>query len=118
MLTRRGWTAVAAGVCMWLVARLVGSPDLHAVAAGVAALPVLSLLFVRWTHTRVEVHRSLSAVRASPGSRITVTLALGNRGRVATSFLLLEDTVPPGLGKPARLVVAGIPPRNDQRLTY
>jgi uncharacterized protein (DUF58 family) len=118
MPTRRGWTAVAAGLAMWVAARLVASPDLHAIAAGVVALPLLGVLYVRWTHSRMEVHRSLSAVRAAPGARVTVTLTIGNRGRAATSFLLLEDAVPPGLGKPARLVAAGIPPRNDQRLSY
>ena len=118
MLTRRGWTAVVAGIAMWVGARVVGSPDLHAIAAGLIVLPLLAVLFVRWTHSRLEIHRSLSAVRAAPGARIVVTLTIGNRGRSATSFLLLEDAVPAGLGRRARLVVAGIPPGNDQKITY
>lgn len=118
MPTRRGWTAFAAGLLMWVVARLIGSPELHMVAAGVAALPWLATLLVRWTPIGLDVRRHLSAARTTLGSRVDVHLTIENRGRTATSFLLLEDAVPAGLGTPARLVAAGIPPRCDQTVHY
>ena len=35
-----------------------------------------------------------------------------------TSFLLVEDRQPPTLGRSARLVVSGLPPRGSQRVSY
>jgi uncharacterized protein (DUF58 family) len=116
--TKRGWAAFAAGVGLWIAARLLGSRDLHMVAAGVAVLPFLAILFVRWSHPRLDVHRQISAVRASPGSRVTMTLTLENRGRVTTSFLLLEDELPSALGRSARMVITGVPPRCTQNVAY
>jgi uncharacterized protein (DUF58 family) len=118
MPTRRGWCSFGAGIGLWLVALLVGSPDLHAVAAGLIALPFLAVVFVRWSRVAVDVHRSLSQARVYPGSKVVVSLRIENRGRATIPFLLLQDAVPPSLGRPARLVVTGIPPRNSQKTTY
>jgi uncharacterized protein (DUF58 family) len=118
MPTRRGWCSFGAGIGLWLVALLVGSPDLHAVAAGLIALPLLAVVFVRWSRVAVDVHRSLSQARVFPGSKVVVSLRIENRGRATIPFLLLQDAVPPSLGRPARLVVTGIPPRNSQNTTY
>jgi uncharacterized protein (DUF58 family) len=118
MPTRRGWAALLAGLGLWLVSRLIGSPDLHMIAVGVAALPLFAAVFVRWSRVRLEVHRHLSTVRAFPGARVTVTFDVENQARLTTPFLLLEDMLPSSFGKPARLVVTGIPPRNDQTVSY
>lgn len=118
MPTRRGWTALAAGMCMWVVARLIGLPDLYMVAVGVVALPLLALAFVRVSNPRIEVHRNLSTARATLGARITISIRITNHGRATTSFLLLEDARSAPLGRPARAVVSGIPPRCDQTVTY
>ena len=45
-------------------------------------------------------------------------LDVENRSAAPTSFLLLEDRQPPTLGRSARLVVSGIPPRGSQRVSY
>jgi uncharacterized protein (DUF58 family) len=118
MPTRRGWSALGAGVALWVVALFVGSPDLHAVAAGLITLPLLAMIFVRWSRVAVDVHRSLSQTRVFPGTKVTVTLRVENRGRATVPFLLLQDAVPASLGRPARLVVTGIPPQNGQSLSY
>jgi uncharacterized protein (DUF58 family) len=118
MPTRRGWIAFAAGLVTWVVARLVASRDLHMLAVGLVVLPWLATLLIRWTPTRLEVRRHLSTARASLGSRVDVHLTIENSARTTTSFLLIEDGVPAGLGRPARLVAAGIPPRNHQTLRY
>src|SRR2546425_239613 len=117
MPTRRGWAAFAAGFALWIGARFIGSPDLHMVATGLVVLPFLAALFVHWSHVRVGVHRHLSTVRAFPGTRVVVTLTIENQSRITAPFLLLEDGVPPSLGKPARLVVTGIPPRNSETVS-
>jgi len=118
MPTRRGWMTFTAGLVTWWVALLVGSSDLHMLAAGVTALPWLATLLVRFSPSHLEVHRHLSAFRVTPGTRIDVSLTVENIGRLTTSFLLLEDAVPNGLGTTARLVVAGIPPRCQQTARY
>jgi uncharacterized protein (DUF58 family) len=118
MPTRRGWAAFGSGLLMWLAARYTGSRDLHMIAAGVLALPFLAALFVQWNRVRLDVHRSLSAVRVFPGTRLTVTLTVQNQGPGAAPFLLMEDALPNDLGKPARLVVTGIPARDRQAVSY
>jgi len=118
MPTRRGWTAFAAGLVTWIVARIVASRDLHMLAAALVVLPWLATLLVRWTPTRLEIRRHLSTARASLGARVDVHLSIENAAHTTTAFLLLEDAVPAGLGRPARLVAGGIPPRNHQTLPY
>ena len=118
MPTRRGWAAFAAGFFLWVAARFLGSPDLHMVAVGIIATPFLATLFVQWNRVRLDLHRHISSVRVFPGTRITVTLKVANRGPTTAPFLLMEDALPTTLGKPARLVVTGIPSRNDQTVSY
>jgi uncharacterized protein (DUF58 family) len=118
MPTRRGWAALAAGVAFWIAARFMGSDDLHMVAVGVIALPLLAALFVQWNRVRLTVHRHLSAVRVFPGTRVTVSLKVENHGAATVPFLLMEDALPPNLGRSARLVVTGVPPGGSQTVTY
>jgi uncharacterized protein (DUF58 family) len=118
MPTRRGWATLGTGLAMWVAARLIGSRDLHMIAAAITILPLLAIAFVRWSHPRLVVRRELSTSRAYPGARVTVTIAVENHGHTTTSYLLLEDAIPVGLGSPARLVVTAIPPRNDHKVSY
>src|SRR5438105_2047418 len=67
MPTRRGWAAFGAGISLWIVARFIGSPDLHMVAAGIAAMPFLAAAFVHWSNVRLEVHRNLAMHGAGTG---------------------------------------------------
>ncbi|MFI5053781.1 MAG: DUF58 domain-containing protein, partial [Acidimicrobiia bacterium] len=118
MPSGRGVAAVLAGLAMWLVARIIGSPGLEVIGVGIASLPLIAALFVRFGHQRIAVRRRLSDVRVTPGTRVTVQLEIENRSTAATSFLLLEDRVPPPLGRPARLVVSAIPGRQSQQVAY
>jgi uncharacterized protein (DUF58 family) len=118
MPTRRGWSAFAAGVGFWIAARFIGSDDLHMVAVGLTVLPFLAAVFVQWNRVRLDIHRHLSAPRVHAGARINVAIDITNQGSLTTPFLLLEDAVSPALGKPARLVVTGVPPGSRQRVSY
>ena len=118
MPSGRGVAVLFAGLAMWLVARLIGSPGLEVIALGLATLPAIAAIFVRWGHQRISVHRHLSDIRVSPGTRVTVHIDIENRSAAATSFLLLEDRLPSVLGRPARLVVSGIPGHGTQEVTY
>ncbi len=118
MPSGRGVAVLFAGLAMWLVARLIGSPGLEVIALGLATLPAIAAIFVRWGHQRISVHRHLSDIRVSPGTRVTVHIDIENRSAASTSFLLLEDRLPSVLGRPARLVVSGIPGHGTQGVTY
>jgi uncharacterized protein (DUF58 family) len=116
--TRRGWAAFGAGIGLWVGARIAGSKDLHMVAVGILAMPFLAAAFVQWNKLRLEIRRHLSSVRVFPGTRVVVTLTVQNNGPGTAPFLLIEDSLPPSLGRPARLVITGIPARNNESVSY
>jgi uncharacterized protein (DUF58 family) len=114
----RGVVVFAAALGLWLVARISGSPTLHIIAVGLAILPIAAVAFTRWSRQRLRVRRRLSDQRIQPGGRVTIELEIENESPASTSFLLLEDAVPPGLGRPARLVLTGILARGLARASY
>ena len=118
MLTPRGISVAAAGVAMWLAARILGSPGLEIVGIGLALLPFIAGGYLRWSNQPVTVARHLSEARVAPGTRVTVRLDVSNPAPSTTSFLLLEDRLPPALGRPARLVVTGVGARGTPRVSY
>jgi uncharacterized protein (DUF58 family) len=118
MLTPRGISVAIAGVVMWLAARILGSPGLESIAIGLALLPFVAGLFLRWGSRTVTVARHLSEPRVAPGTRVTVRLDVTHHGASTSSFLLLEDRLPPALGRPARLVVTGVAPRGTHHVSY
>jgi uncharacterized protein (DUF58 family) len=118
MPSGRGVVVFAVALGLWFVARLAGSPTLHIFAVGLAVLPIAAVGFTRWSRQRLHVRRRLSDQRVQPGRRITVDLEIENESPASTSFLLLEDGVPAGLGRPARLVLTGIAGHGIARASY
>jgi uncharacterized protein (DUF58 family) len=118
MLTPRGITVAVAGIVMWVCARFLGSPGLEVVAIGLATLPFVAGLYLKWSNKTIAATRHLSESRVGPGTRVTVRLEIANPSPATTSFLLLEDRLPPALGRPARLVVTGVGGRGVQRVSY
>lgn len=118
MPSGRGLLVFATGIGVWIGARATGSATLHMIAVGLVVLPFAAALFARWSRLRLRVRRRLSDTRIRPGQRVTVDLEIENLAPAATSFLLLEDAVPPSLGRPARLVLVGIRARSRQRASY
>jgi uncharacterized protein (DUF58 family) len=118
MLTPRGVAVFVAGLGLWVTARVVGSPGMEVVGIGLGALPFLAALLASRGKRRIALRRRLSDVRVAPGARVTVAIDVENRSVSPTSFMLLEDKLPPSLGRPARLVVSGVPGRGTQRVTY
>lgn len=118
MFTGRGLAVVGGALLLWIGARLLGAQDLHVVAVGLIVLAPLAAALVRWRQHELTVTRRLSTRRAFPGSRVRVDLEMLNEGRSKTSVLLLEDRLPPSLGRAARAVLTGIPPRGKQTVSY
>jgi uncharacterized protein (DUF58 family) len=114
----RGVLVFAAAIGLWIVARIAGSATLHIVAVGLAVLPLAAIGYTRWSRQRLRVRRRLSDPRIQPGRRVTVELEIENESPAATSFLLLEDSIPAGLGRPARMVLTGIGARGAARASY
>ena len=107
MLTPRGITVAVAGIVMWVCARFLGSPGLEVVAIGLAALPFVAGLFLRASNKPIAATRHLSDSRVTPGTRVTVRLDIANPTPATTSFLLLEDRLPPALGQQLRELARG-----------
>jgi uncharacterized protein (DUF58 family) len=118
VFTTRGVAVFTAGLSLWVVSRVVGSPGIEVVGVGLASAPFFAILLGRWSRTRIMARRRLSDVRVAPGTRVSISVDVENRSVTPTSFLLLEDRLPSALGRPARLVVSGIPPRSTQRVSY
>jgi uncharacterized protein (DUF58 family) len=118
MPSGRGIIVFAAGIGLWIGARVAGSPTLHMVAVGLVVLPFAAAGLARWSRQRLRIRRRLSDARVQPGQRVTVELEIENQAATQTSFLLLEDQLPPALGRSARLVIAGLPPKGKQRASY
>jgi uncharacterized protein (DUF58 family) len=118
VFTGRGIAVIVAGVSLWLAARVIGSQDLHIVAVGLVVLSLLASGVVRFFRHNMEVGRRLSSSRAFPGTRVRVELEVRNTGRSRSGVLLLEDRLPSGLGRGARAVLGGIPPRGRQTVSY
>lgn len=118
MLTGRGWAVLATGALLWAGARAVGSDELHIAAAGILFLPGLAAVLLRWTKTRLRATRRLSLRRVKAGSIIQVRLEIQNLGRARVALLLLEDRLPPVLGRGARAVLHGLRGRTRESVSY
>lgn len=108
----------AAGLAVWLAARITGSATLHMVAVGLVVLPFAAAGFARWSRQRLRLRRRLSDTRVQPGQRVHVELEVENLSPTPTSFLLVEDRLPSALGRSARLVIAAMPAKDRQRVRY
>jgi uncharacterized protein (DUF58 family) len=112
----RGRAVLLTGLALWVGARLTGSQGLHMVALGLVVLPIAATFFR--SRGPVSVQRRLSARQVAVGERVTVTLDVRNRSAARRPFLLLEDVVGSDLGKPSRLVLAGLPGGRTQAISY
>ena len=118
MLSTRGWIVLAAGVFLWIAARMVGSPTLHIVAVGFVVLPLVSWIFVWRGRHRLAAFRHVTSANVPVGGELAVDIEVENRSATTTSFVLVQDFVPIQLGRPARLVLTGLPGHNRQRVRY
>src|SRR6266508_1957473 len=118
MPSGRGVLVFGARIALWVAARMLGSPTLHMISVGIVLLPFAAALFARWSRQRLRIRRRLSDTRVQPGQRVHVELEIENQSPAQTSFLLVEDRLPPQLGRSARLVVASMPARGRQRVRY
>ncbi|HEX9822959.1 MAG TPA: DUF58 domain-containing protein [Actinomycetota bacterium] len=118
MLTGRAFAVLAAGLLLWIGSRVAGSPGLHIVALGLVLLVPLSWITMRTGKHRLVATRRFTTRRAHAGARVRVSLEVENPTRSRTPLLMLEDRLPPALGRGARAVLGGIPAGERQSISY
>jgi len=119
MLTPRGVTLCVAGIVMWFIAKIVGSPGLEVAGIGLAAVPFLASVTIRSGKPKqIAVRRRLSETRVAPGTRMRVGLEVENLATSPAPMLLLEDALPSPLGRPARLVLTDLRGRGSREVSY
>ncbi|WP_049574508.1 DUF58 domain-containing protein [Streptomyces sp. SBT349] len=117
-LTTRGRSFLAAGGAAAVCAYMLGQPDLLRVGALLAALPVLCVLVLHRTRSRVAAARRLSPARVAAGAEARVHLRVENVARIPSGLLLLQDRVPYVLGPRPRFVLDRIEPGGRREVTY
>jgi uncharacterized protein (DUF58 family) len=104
-LTYRGRAFLAAGATAAGCAVVLGQRDLLRVAVLLVALPIASVLLVARARQRLQLARTVTPARVTPGRPASVRLELRNLARLPTGVLLAQDHVPYALGSRPRFVV-------------
>ena len=102
---------MASGIA-FIAAYALGFRQLLYVAVVLAALPLASLIFVRWRRPRVSVTRSFSPHVIEAGSTATVTLLVRNLGAAPSLRAQWWDSVPWGDGRTVEADLPVMQPRN------
>lgn len=118
-LTTRGRSFIAAGAAAAVCAYLLGQTDLLRIGALLALLPLICVVVLHRTRSRITAARQLSPARVSAGSESRVRLRLENSARgVPTGLLMLQDQVPYVLGPRPRFVVDRIESGGRREVSY
>ncbi|MFD5317343.1 DUF58 domain-containing protein [Streptomyces sp. NPDC127098] len=117
-LTTRGRSFLAAGGAAAVCAYVLGQPDLLRVGVLLAALPLLCVLVLHGTRSRVTAARSLAPARVAAGGETRVHLRVDNVARIPSGLLLLQDRVPYVLGPRPRFMLDRIEPGGRREVTY
>lgn len=117
-LTTRGRSFLAAGAAAALSALILGEKDLLRVAALLAVLPMLAVLYVNRSRYRLACTRTCEPQRTQVGATARVRLRLQNLSRLVTGTLLLEDRLPYALGSRPRLVLERLAARHASSVAY
>src|SRR3712207_3991858 len=93
--TARGWQALALGLLVLIVARLIGTTQFHQLAYAFLALPFASLVLGLLNSRGLSLSRAFPpGVRVTAGSPARVDLLLSNGWRFGTSKVSVMDRLP------------------------
>ncbi len=94
-LSARGWQALAVGILVLGVARLIGTTQFHQLAYAFLALPLASLVLGLLNSSGLGLSRTLPpGIRVTAGSQTRVDLLLSNGSRFGTSKVGVVDRLP------------------------
>lgn len=114
-LTSTGAGLVALAVVGWLLARLLGSRAVFLLVYGTVVLVVIAW-FIGRRAVAITARRSGLLPRFSAGQTVEVELEITTRRRV--SNVILEDVLPPQLGRPVRVPVTDLAAKRTARHGY
>lgn len=117
MLTRRGWTLVAASLAFAAAGRVFGIVELYVLAATAVALAAAALAYVRLRPVQVETARVLHPPRTHAGTSSRVELEVVNLASRPSPVLTVQDPFDGGR-RWARFLVAPLAPRSSSRAAY
>lgn len=90
MLTKRGVGLLVAALALFVVGRIIGTDELHMLAASLLVLAVAVLVYLSTRSISVQVDRTLHPPRVHAGNASRVELVLRNRGG-STPVLSVRD---------------------------
>lgn len=117
-LTTRGRSLLAAGTAALACALVLHNRDLLRVSLLLLGLPLLAVAAVGRTRYNLSCTRRLEPPRVPVGRPAEVVLRTENVGRLPTSVLLVEDTLPYMLGGRPRFVLDRVAPQRKLDVTY
>ncbi|MCU0312283.1 MAG: DUF58 domain-containing protein [Acidimicrobiales bacterium] len=93
MLTRRGWLTGAGAAALLIGGRVLGFVEGYVAGSVLAALLVVSVVWLAVTRLSVEVSRELHPERVHAGNPSRIDLLVTNRGTRPSPLLTLRDRV-------------------------
>ncbi len=117
MLSRRGASVSAAAVILLVAGRLLGVPELYALAVVAAATVLASLAYVRWYRWRLEAHREVRPAQVPASSPSRVELSVCNTDTRRSPVLSARDPFDGGK-RWARFHVAPLEPGEVVKAAY
>src|SRR5882757_5102357 len=103
MLTRHGWSAVAAAAAAFVIGRVFGLMELFVLGAGLAVAIVVALVVVRQPMPQVVVQRVVRPSMVAVGEPARVDMQVVNVDRRKTPHLQLWEPVGDNGGAPMQL---------------
>jgi uncharacterized protein (DUF58 family) len=107
VLTRHGWTAVAACLAAFAIGRVFGLLELFIVGAGLAVAIVVAVVVVRRPLPDLHVQRAVRPSTVAVGEPARVDIRVVNVDRRRTPHLQLWEPVGDNGGAPMQLAVLG-----------
>lgn len=104
-ITATGALLAAMSILAWLTARVVGGRPLYLLAYGMVGVGVTCWLLGR-RPLPVDGRRSDARPRIGEGETVSMDITLTAKRRLST--FILEEQMPPSLGRPARVPIASI----------
>jgi len=103
MITRHGWTAVAAAVACFVIGRVFGLIELYVLGVGIVISLLVAVISIQRRLPPLNVKRIVSPSMVSVGEPARVDIQLANLGRQASPYLQLWEPVGQNGGAPMQL---------------
>jgi uncharacterized protein (DUF58 family) len=114
-LTRSGYIALAAGIVMWIAARIIAGTTIYLAAYGLIVFVLGAFLLIPRRLGMTAERRGLFP-RAQEGDRLDVDIRLTANRSVST--FVLEEKVPAKLGRSARLPIIRLKAKSEVSYGY